>query len=89
VTHLPDGIRQSGFEQPVVVPAMGEEVRPLILQQLRPRYTAPFEFKVRVRDRDGNYELAREVEFLGPEARLLREEEEEQHGRAEQARNPK
>lgn len=78
VTQLPDGIRESGFEQPVVVPAMGEEVRPLILQQLRPRYTAPFRFAVHVRDRDGNYELVREVEFLGPEARLLREEEEEQ-----------
>jgi cytochrome c oxidase accessory protein FixG len=77
VTRLPDGLRQSGFEQPVVVPAMGEDVRPLILQQLRPRYTAPFKFEVHVRDRDGNYELSREVEFLGPDARLLREEEEE------------
>jgi polyferredoxin len=78
VAHLPENIRLSGFEQPVVVAAMGEEVRPLILQQLRANYTVPFKFTVQVRDRDGKYQLAREVEFLGPEARLLREEEAEQ-----------
>lgn len=76
--RLPTNIRQSGFEQPVVVAAMGEEVRPLILQQPRTRYTAPFEFEVHVRDRVANYELSRAAEFLGPDARLLREEEEEQ-----------
>jgi len=78
VTHLPAGIRESGFEQPVVVGGMGEEVRPLILQQLRAAYTAPFKFEVHVHDGDGRYDLVREVQFLGPEARLLREEEEEQ-----------
>ncbi len=84
VAQLPEAIRLSGFEQPVVVAAMGEEVRPLILQQLRARYTVPFKFIVQLRDRDGKYQLSREVEFLGPEARLLREEEAEHHGRGQE-----
>ncbi|HWB96482.1 MAG TPA: FixG Ig-like domain-containing protein, partial [Bryobacteraceae bacterium] len=71
----PAEFRQSGFEAPVTVPAMGEEVRPLILQQPRSSYAGPFRFKVDVRDVAGNYRLEREVEFLGPDARLLREDE--------------
>ncbi len=81
VTHLPDGIRESGFGEPVVVGGMGEEVRPLILQQPRATYTAPFKFEVHLHDGNGRYDLVREVQFLGPEARLLREEEQEQRGR--------
>ena len=65
---------------------MGEEVRPRILQQARLRYAAPFKFEVRVRDQAGNYELTREVEFLGPEAQLLREEEAEQRAKGESVR---
>ncbi len=79
---LPAGVRQSGFEQPVTVGPMGEEVRPLILQQARASYTAPFNFGVRVRDRKGTYVLERQSEFLGPEARLLREEEDDLRAKA-------
>ena len=75
---LPPGTRQSGFEQPVVLPPLGEDVRPLILQQAKQAYAAPFKFQVHVRDRSGNYDLAREVEFVGPEARLLRDDDNEQ-----------
>ena len=75
VRSAPDGLRQNGFEAPVVVAAMGEEVRPLILQQDRSRYTGPFHFEVEVSDRAGRYRLTREVEFLGPETALLHEDE--------------
>ncbi len=79
LSGLPGNIRLSGFEQAVVVPPMGEEVRPLILQQPRESYAAPFVFEVHLRDVAGNYELKRAAEFLGPDARLLREEEQERH----------
>jgi hypothetical protein len=56
---------------------MGEEVRPLMLVQLRGTYTGPFRFTVVVRDAAGTFELRREVEFLGPDARLLQEDDRE------------
>jgi polyferredoxin len=68
-------VRRLGFEQAVEVPALGEVVQPLILQQRRLSYTGPFRFEVRVGDVAGKFHLERKVEFLGPEARLLREEE--------------
>ena len=37
---------------------------------------------VRIEDGARKFQLQREVEFLGPEARLLREEEEEKRARA-------
>lgn len=73
----PANIRQSGFDGSVEVGAMGELVQPLILQQSREAYSGPFQFEVRVQDVAGGFHLERAVEFLGPEARLLREEEEE------------
>jgi polyferredoxin len=76
VTDLPKGVRQTGFEQTVSVGALEESVQPLILQQDRRAYVGPFEFDVRVEGIDTGFHLDRDVEFLGPEARLLREEEE-------------
>lgn len=72
---LPAGVRQIGFEEPVEVPSLGEVVQPLVLLQNRPQYTGPFHFKVRVGEATGKFRLERQAEFLGPEARLLREEE--------------
>ena len=47
------------------------------LQQERARYAGVFFVLVTVADETGSFSLRREVEFLGPEARLLREEKEE------------
>ena len=69
------GVRQTGFEAPVPVPPLGEEVRPLMLDQSRGTYTGPIRFAVVVRDAAGTFELRREVEFLGPDARLLQEDD--------------
>ena len=71
----PAGTQRVGFDTAVVVPEMGELVQPLILQQPRASYIGPFAFDVLIEDAGGKFQLARQVEFLGPEARLLREEE--------------
>jgi len=77
-THgVPDGVKQTGFDAPVTIPALGEQVSPLVLTIDRKHYTGPFHFTVEVEDEADTFELKRAVEFMGPEPRLLREEEEE------------
>lgn len=78
VQAAPDHLRQSGFDGAIEVPALGEVAAPLVLQQPRGDYQGPFHFQVRVQDERGTFHLERAVEFLGPEARLLREEEAEE-----------
>ncbi len=77
VDGVPADLRRTGFETVVEVGPLGELVQPLILQQPRAGYGGPFHFFVQVQDAAETFRLRREVEFLGPEARLLREEEEE------------
>ena len=71
VAGTPEGARRIGFEGPVEVGPLGELVQPLIIQQPREGYTGPFHFEVKVADEARSFELKREVDFLGPEARLL------------------
>jgi cytochrome c oxidase accessory protein FixG len=71
----PENVRQIGFEEVVEVAPLAELVRPLVLQQSRENYEGPFHFSVRVQDEGKHFQLERKVEFLGPEARLLRENE--------------
>ncbi len=78
VKDAPEHLRQSGFDSAIEVPALGEVAAPLILQQPRHDYNGPFEFEVRVQDERGTFHLERKAEFLGPEARLLREEEDQE-----------
>ena len=75
--HAPAGLTQSGLREPVELPALGEVVQPLVLQQARQAYGGPFALTVRVQDAAGSFHLSREIEFLGPDVRLLREEDEE------------
>jgi cytochrome c oxidase accessory protein FixG len=75
--QAPEHLKQSGFPGAIEVPALGEIAAPLILQQPRHDYKGPFQFMVRVQDERGSFHLERKVEFLGPEARLLREADEE------------
>jgi len=76
--HTPATMHQSGFAGAVEVPPLGEIATPLILQLDRGAYTGPFNLTVRVEDESGTFHLERAVEFLGPEARLLREDEAEE-----------
>ncbi len=74
---VPDIVQQSGFTAPVHVPALGEQVSPLVLTIARKIYTGPFHFTVKVQDADRTYTLARTIEFMGPDPRLLEEEDRE------------
>jgi len=76
--HAPAGLRQTGLLEPVAVSALGEVVQPLVLQQPRGLYHGPFALTVRISDAADSFHLSRQIEFLGPDVRLLREEEEEQ-----------
>jgi cytochrome c oxidase accessory protein FixG len=70
----PVPLRLSGFTEPVSVASLGEEVRPLILLVPRTDYQGPFRFTVTISDTDRSFTISREVEFLGPDAALLRED---------------
>lgn len=73
---LPPGVSPTGFEGPVTVAALGEEVRPLVLVQRNHDYQGTFTFEVVLRETKASYALHREAQFLGPEAALVREAEE-------------
>jgi cytochrome c oxidase accessory protein FixG len=73
--EIPPYVHRSGLEQPVTLAAMDEQVAPLVLTVDRARYAGSFKFLVRVRDVAGQFTLQREVEFLGPDPRLLQEED--------------
>ena len=70
------GVTTTGFGAPVTLAPLGEQVTPLVLSVTRQHYDGPFKFTVHVRDAAG-MDLKREVQFLGPDPRLLREDEEE------------
>jgi len=72
---LPAGLRQTGFEAPVTLAPQEETIGPIVLLADRKHYSGPFKFTVRVRDAAQTFTLTREVEFMGPDARLLEEED--------------
>jgi cytochrome c oxidase accessory protein FixG len=67
VRGLPPGAAVRGLEEPVEIPAMGEEVRPLIVQVPRSQNVSAFTFEVDAGDLPGSFKLSRSMEFLGPE----------------------
>ncbi len=75
LTGLPKGVTQNGFNVPMTIGPQAEEVSPLVLVVDRKHYTGPFKFTLIVQDAAQSFTLSREVEFLGPDARLLREED--------------
>jgi cytochrome c oxidase accessory protein FixG len=74
VDGAPATVSAIGFETTVEVGPLGELVQPLIIQQPRSTYDGPFHFEVHVADEAQSFDLERAVDFLGPEARLLKEE---------------
>lgn len=70
----PVPVHQTGLLDPVAIGGMAEEVRPLVLVVPRTNYTGPFAFTVTVSDTQNQFTITREVEFLGPDARLLQED---------------
>ncbi|MCB1104597.1 MAG: cytochrome c oxidase accessory protein CcoG [Opitutaceae bacterium] len=73
----PVPVKQTGFEDPVIVGPIGEEVRPLVLRVPRTGYAGSFKFTITISDVQQSFSITREVEFLGPDARLLKEDEED------------
>ncbi|HVU18260.1 MAG TPA: cytochrome c oxidase accessory protein CcoG [Candidatus Didemnitutus sp.] len=74
---LPPGAHTTGFAHPVTLDSLAESVAPLVVSLDRRDYRGPFKFTVRVTDAGRTLVLAREVEFMGPDARLLEEEDHE------------
>ena len=64
----------TGFDAPLVVGPLGEEVRPLIVQVPRANYEGGFKFLIRLKPADGAFELVKEIEFSGPDQKLLKED---------------
>ena len=71
---LPDKAVTNGFDQPVEVGPMSEEVRPFIVQVPRSSYRGGFAVSLEIADEPGTFKLKHEVEFLGPDAKLLKED---------------
>ncbi len=74
---VPTQVQQTGFGKPVTIPALGEQVSPLVLAVDRKNYTGPFYFTVQVQDPNQTYTLSRVVEFMGPDPKLLEDEDRE------------
>ncbi len=74
---VPTGVKQTGFGEPVTLAPLAESVSPLVLIVNRKDYTGPFHFTVRVEDAGKTYQLSRAVEFMGPDPKLLQEEDRE------------
>jgi len=77
LSGLPAHVHQSGFTAPVTVGPLAEQVSPLVLTVERKHYAGPFKFTVAVEDAGKTFTLSRQIEFLGPDARLLEEEDHE------------
>ena len=75
LSGLPVGATQNGYEKPVTIGPLGEQVSPFILHVDRKHYAGPFKFTLSVQDQSRTFTLTRQVEFLGPDARLLQEED--------------
>jgi len=74
VENAPEGMIISGTDGPVEVAPLQEEVRSVIIRMPRAVYRGAFHFRLAARDETGGYTLAREVEFLGPDPRLLNDD---------------
>lgn len=72
---LPPGVKQNGLTAPVTVDALAEQVSPLVLVIDRKDYVGPFKATLVVEDAAQAFTLTRVIEFLGPDARLLQEED--------------
>jgi len=72
----PTPLTRNGLDGPLTVAAIAEEIRPLVLVVPRAAYTGPFKVVITTRDAQGHFAQKREIEFLGPDPRLLNEEDE-------------
>ena len=62
----PANLRVNGAQPPVTVPALSEQIRPLVIALPRTDFTREFPLQVRVRSADGKTTLQKELTFIGP-----------------------
>ncbi|PXA05771.1 cytochrome c oxidase accessory protein CcoG [Coraliomargarita sinensis] len=62
-----------GNEEGIIVPPLGEEVRPVIISIARKNYLGRFPLEFTLISPEGENILSREAEFLGPKPELLKE----------------
>lgn len=72
----PAGVVWTGWEAPVEVSGGGEQVKPLVVSVPGESYDGKFAFHVEVEISPGDVLLTRDLEFVGPDARLFRENRE-------------
>lgn len=72
---VPAEVSRTGFDGTVELAALGEQVVPLVLQVPRASYAGRFELKVVLANEAQTYSLEKDIEFIGPDPRLLREDE--------------
>jgi len=72
VVGAPEGLRWTGWEDGVQVGPGAEVVRPLILFVPREVYSGKFRLRLIVTDAPGQATVEREIEFIGPDPRLLK-----------------
>jgi len=65
--------RMEGNEDGILVPPLGEEVRPIILSVQQDAYSGGFPVEFILISPDGKEILSRKADFLGPDPKLLRQ----------------
>ena len=73
--EIPPGAVVIGFAEPVELPSLGEEVRPLIVEIPRATYEGSFVMRLEIENQPATFQLKRQVQFVGPDAELLKEDE--------------
>lgn len=68
----PADLGVTGFTESVEIGPLGETVLPIVLQVPRATYAGNFTLTVSIHDTDDEYTLEREIEFIGPDPKLLR-----------------
>lgn len=73
--QLPAGAVVSGADKPIEVGALGEQLHPFILQIPRSTYAGKFTFQLQVSDDPKTFSIGREIEYVGPDPELLKEDQ--------------
>jgi cytochrome c oxidase accessory protein FixG len=74
VEGAPSALSISGLEKEVTVSPQQELQQTIVLTMPKAAYTGEFKFRVTARPVDGSDSVVREVEFLGPDERLFKQQ---------------
>ncbi len=74
VRGAPAALELTGFTATVEIGPLGEQVFPLVMLIPRAQYTGKFPLELVLHEENEGYTLSREVEFIGPDPKLLVED---------------